>query len=304
MRKLILATLGGLLFASSALEAQEGPAAMIVRVSGSVNVRLGDAAPAPAAAGNRLAVGDAVIPDGGQATIVFSTGRTQQVTEALTIAAATGDESNGFARTIGVMASAASADARSRPNRQGMIRPIPGEPVLASPRNGIKIMDTRPTFTWLAVDGASSYTIQIRRDGGDYIRLQASDTVFTIPASVPGLVPGERYLWTVAPSGAGRPTREQPFEVIDSEEYAQVQESFETLLEADLDPFGDGLLFAAAVYREADLYYEAAGALDFLEESGSTLSAEAYLLRGEILDALGRLEDAARAFEEADRLMR
>jgi hypothetical protein len=304
MPKFFVATVGFLLLSAAGVAAQETPAALIVRVSGAVNVQVGNAAPAPAAAGNRLAVGDRVLPSGGEATVVFATGRTQRVSESLTIEAVTGSQSSGFARTLGVMASAANADARSRPNRQGMIRPLPGEPVLSSPRNGITIMDTRPTFTWFPVKGASGYTIQIRRDGGAYVRFPASDTVFTLPTTGPGLVPGARYLWTVAPSGAGRPTREVPFVILDSDGYAQVQESMEALIEAGLDPFSDGLLFAAAVYRESELFYEAAGALDFLEQTGSALSAEAYLLRGEILDALGRLEDAARAFEEADRLMR
>ena len=133
MRKLAIAFALVLLLGAEGLQAQDA-AAMIVRVSGTVNVVAGDASPVAAAAGTRLAVGDQVLPDGGQALVAFASGSTQRVTEALTIASAqTGGATGGtFSRAIGVMASAATSDARSRPNRQGMIRPVPGEPVLAS----------------------------------------------------------------------------------------------------------------------------------------------------------------------------
>ena len=57
------------------------------------------------------------------------------------------------------------------------------------------------------------------------------------------------------------------------------------------------------IFRDMNLYYDAAGALDALEASGD-MSAELYLLKGEILNSLGRGEEATAAFNRADEMMR
>ena len=41
-----------------------------------------------------------------------------------------------------------------------------------------------------------------------------------------------------------------------------------------------------------------------METSGDPLSADLYLLKGEVLDALGQLEEARAAFDRADALLR
>ncbi|RMH15856.1 MAG: tetratricopeptide repeat protein [Gemmatimonadetes bacterium] len=298
-------TLAGLLLLSGTLGArpQEAPLAVVVRVSGDVRIQPGGGDPVPAAVGARLAAGDRIVPQGGEATIVHRTGRTETVKEALTLAPPdAGEREDGlFQRTTRVLAQAARTDARGNPNRQGMIRPIPGEPVLVMPRNGIPVMDPRPTFVWAAVEGASGYTIQIRREsGGAPVRYRlGADTVWTLPPDAPPLLPGERYAWTVAPSG-GRPTREQSFSVIGPADYGIVSRNLIALTRTGLDPASDGLLVAAAVYRQAGLLYEALSALRALEASGAPLSADVYNLEGEILDALGRLDEARRAFDRAD----
>ena len=70
-----------------------------------------------------------------------------------------------------------------------------------------------------------------------------------------------------------------------------------------LDLSDDGQFLTAIVYRDLDLVYDAAAVLEAVEAQG-TISAELYLLKGEILNSLGH-EDAARAaFDKADRLMR
>lgn len=262
---------------------------MVVSVQGAVEVILGDGAPIAAAVGTRLASGDQIIPGGGEAVIVHATGRTQRVTEALTIPAASGDsEAGAFSRTMRVLASAATTDARGSPNRQGMIRPIPGEPVLIAPRNGLLVMDARPTFVWHSVEGATGYRIQVRNLEGGITRYEVSDTTWALPTDAPKLLRGQTYAWTVAPSGSGRPTREQRFLVLGGEERGEVAGALESL--------------AAAVYREVGLFYDASATLAFLDDE--ELSADVFLLRGEILDALGDLEGASAAFDKADWLMR
>ena len=59
---------------------------------------------------------------------------------------------------------------------------------------------------------------------------------------------------------------------------------------------------ATAVFREVGLFYDASATLAGM--SDEELGADVFLLKGEILDALGDLEGAGAAFDEADRLMR
>ena len=304
MKKLLIAMSAFLLLgAGSEPRFQEAPAAVVVRVQGAVEVVLGGGAPTPATVGTRLASGDQVIPGGGVATIVHATGRTERVTEVLTIPSAAGvSEAGAFSRTVRVLASAATSDARGNPNRQGMIRPIPGEPVLIAPRNGLQVMGVRPTFIWHAVEGATGYRIQVRNLDGGIARYEASDTTWTLPADAADLDRGQTYAWTVAPSGSGRPTREQRFMVLGVDEHSEVAEALESLTAAGLDPSGAGALMAAAVFREVGLFYDASATLAGIDEG--ELSADVFLLKGEILDALGDLEGAGAAFDRADRLMR
>ncbi len=283
------------------------PAAVLVRVEGTVQVQTGEADPRPGSVGTRLSAGDRVLPaEGGRAVIVYRSGLTRQVTEALTIEAPSGGrEADVFSRTVRVLAQAATSDARSQPNRQGMIRPVQGSPELVAPRNGITVMDPRPTFRWLGVEGAPGYVIQIRREGGPPLRFRTGpETSWTLPEDAPALVPGATYHWTVASAARGRPAREQTFRVIGPETYGTLAREMEALVASGLDPAGDGAFLAAVLYREAGLLYEAAGALGLLESSGTPLSPEVYLLKGEIMDALGDLEAARAAFDRADEMMR
>jgi hypothetical protein len=278
-----------------------------VQVEGAVQVQPAGGAPQDAAVGGRLAVGDQVLPgQGGRAVVVYRTGATQVVTEATTIEAASGgEEGDMFSRTVQVLTQAATSDARSQPNRQGMIRPIPGEPVLIGPRNEIRVMEARPTFTWHSVPGATGYTIQIRKPGSRPVRYETgADTTWTLPMSAPALTHGDTYWWTVAPKESGRATRETQFQVIDVEGYQGVASSIQAISDAGLDPAGDGAFLAVVIYRDAGLLYDAAGLLGFLEDSGATLSRDVLLLQGEVLDALGQLDAARRAFDKADEMMR
>jgi predicted negative regulator of RcsB-dependent stress response len=70
-----------------------------------------------------------------------------------------------------------------------------------------------------------------------------------------------------------------------------------------LDPEGDGLFLTAVVYRDMGLYYDAADALDGLE-AANDMSADMYLLKGEILSEMGHAEEARAAFDKADAMMR
>ena len=298
-----------LFLAAVPLPLQDSPAAVVVKLDGSVQVQLGAGAFQAATVGMRLAAGDRILPGpDGQAVLVFSSGATQTVTSALTIQAESGaEEEDLFSRTVQVLAQAANSDARNQPNRQGMIRPVPGAPEIVAPRNDIPVRSARPTFTWLSAAGheTGEYMIQIRREGEAPARYDVgADGSWTLPDDAPSLEPGAAYWWTVGPKRGGRPSREMKFQVLSLEKHDALNEQMGTLMNAGLDPEGDGAFMAAIIYREAGLYYDAARSLEFLEELGQPLGVNALLLKGEIMDAMGDLEAARGAFDRADRLRR
>jgi hypothetical protein len=283
---------------------QDAPAAVLVKVQGDVQVRLGAAAPVAATVGARLGVGDQVLPgSGAEAVVVHRTGRTQVVREAVTIEGAeAGAQGDMFTRTVRVFAQAANSDARQTGNRQGMIRPLPGGPAPIAPRNGLKVQDTRPTLTWFSAPGASGYRVQLREEGSPPRRFEVGgDTVFTLPADAE-LTRGGTYHWTVAPL-QGRPVMEQTFTVATPDELAQVEGALTAIQGMGLDPADEGRLLVAVVYTDLGLLYDAARAIASLEEEGS-LSADVFLLKGEVLDALGHFDEARKAFDRADGMMR
>lgn len=292
------------LVAAAPLAAQENPAALVVRLQGEVQFRHGGST-AAAAVGTRLVTGDEVLPaSGARAILITRTGAQQVVTQATTI-----DEPRGggnpdlFERAMSTLAQAASADARTAGGRQGMIRPIPGEPVLVAPRNGLIVTADRPVFSWMAVEGATSYTLQLRKvDGGRPMRFEVAATEWTLPPDQPALETGATYAWTVAPKG-GRPTREQQFRVIGTADDELLSSTLGEVRAMGLDPMGDGLFLTAVIYRDLGLFYDADVALKELEKSGE-MSADLYLLKGEILNVLGHEEEARKAFDKADAMMR
>ena len=284
--------------------AQQDPVAMVVRVTGTVRVqRGGGGQAAPVTVGMRLMAGDRVAVEGGaQLVLLYVSGRRETVTQSLTIAPPEQAQRAGvFDRPVSTLNAVAATDARQQPNRQGMIRPIAGAATLMSPRNDIKVVDLRPTFTWTAVPGATAYMIQIRsEDGVTRKRFQVGrDTTWTLPSSEPPLTPGVHYHWTVSPTGSGRVAEEQTFRTLTAEEYGSVAAGMGQLREAQLDPWSDGLFLAALVYRDEGLFYEADRALRQLEDGDAGLGQAYYLLRGEVYDALGLIDLAAESFDRA-----
>jgi hypothetical protein len=249
--------------------------------------------------------GDEVLPaSGARAILITRTGAQQVVTQATTIEEPRGGGNPDlFARAMATLAQAASADARTAGGRQGMIRPIPGEPVLVAPRNGLIVTADHPKFSWMPVEGATAYTLQLRKvDGGRPARYEVTGTEWTLPATEAALEAGATYAWTVAPK-VGRPTREQQFRVIDAIDRQALDTTLGEIRAMGLDPMGDGLFLTAVIFRDLSLFYDAASALTGVEASGE-MSADLYLLKGEILNVLGHEEEARKAFDKADAMMR
>lgn len=295
-----------LLVAAAFAHISADPAAVVVQISGSVQIqRAGQGATAPATVGASLMSGDkVVVGSGAKAVLLYKTGKMVPTSTTVTIADAQRDKPGGlFNQTVSTLTQVATTNARTQPNRQGMIRPIAGEPTPISPRNLVKVADLHPTFSWMKLEDATAYIVQVRRIepfASKPERFQAGNvTSWTYPADATPLIPGAIYEWTVAGS-TGRPATVQRFRVVSAEDFSRIATTVAELTSAGIDPLGDGLFLTALAYRDAGLMYEAGRLLDRLHSSGAPTGREFYLLRGEVLDALGDLDGAAKAFATAD----
>jgi hypothetical protein len=311
MRKLIGLAVASAMAAAVPLAvpvaAQDDPAALVIRVQGDVDVTHGGSAPAPASVGERMFVGDDVLPEtGSRAILITRAGAQQVVTERATIAEPRGGGNPDiFERAMATLAQAAATDATTG-GRQGMIRPIPGQTSLVAPRNALNVATPRPTFHWTATAG-ESYDLMLRKvDGGRPMVYEVgTDTVWTLPADAPDLEAGAIYQWTVLVGGrrGGRALPAQAFRVIGLEESVELDDYLSEIEVFGLDPMDDGLFLTVVAYRDVGLYYEAREALDRVE-SEAGLSWELYRLKGEILAELGHESEARAAFDKADELAR
>ncbi len=305
MSKLTAVGLFSVLAFAAPVDAQD-PAAMVIRVQGDVTVTHGDAEAAPASVGEQMFAGDGVLPaSGARAILMTRTGAMQIVTEATTVSEPEGGGSSDmWVRAMNTLALAAATDATTS-NRQGMIRPIPGATSLLAPRNGLLVATQRPTFHWTPTPD-QSYDIMLRRiDGGTpQIFEVGADTVWTPPEDVE-LEAGATYAWTVFVGGrrGGRPLAQQEFRVMSPLESVDLADYLDEIAVFGLDPMTDGLFLTVIAYRDLGLFYDALDALESVERQAS-LSAELYLLKGEILTELGHEEAARAAFDKADELMR
>jgi len=307
MRKLIAVVVASAAVACTAapLSGQTDPAALVIRVQGDVDVTHGATAPIPASVGERMFVGDGVLPESGaRAILITRAGAQQVVTERTTIEEPEGGANPDlFERAIATLAQAANTDATTG-GRQGMIRPIPGQTALVAPRNALNVATPRPTFEWTATPG-QTYDLMLRKlDGGrPMIYEVGADTVWTLPADEPDLDQGATYQWTVFVGGrrSGRALPPQDFRVIGLVESVELEDYLAEIEVFGLDPRSDGLFLTVVAYRDMELFYEARQALESVE-SDSGLSWELYRLKGEILAELGREAEARAAFDRADAL--
>ena len=287
------------------LRAQD-PVALVVRVQGDVEVRHAGGDATPAAVGEQMFVGDDVIPSpGARAILITRVGTQQVVTQETTMQEPRGaGNPDMFTRAMSTLAQAASTDATAG-GRQGMIRPLTCGIAPVAPRNGLLVSTQLPEFAWSGPTDRP-YDLMLRKiDGGrPHIYEVGSDTAFALPADAE-LEAGATYAWTVFVGGrqTGRPCEQQEFRVMSLEEQVELQDYMDDISVFGLDPMGDGLFLTVVAYSDMGLYYDAYEALVTVEEQAE-LSADLYLLLGEILTELGHEEAAREAFDKADELTR
>ncbi|MEM7414033.1 MAG: hypothetical protein AAF389_00970 [Gemmatimonadota bacterium] len=306
MKKVLTLSLLAASTIASPVGAQD-PVALVIRVQGDVEVRHGDGSPAPAAVGEQMFVGDGVMPgDGSRAILVTSTGGQQVVTEETTMEAPRGTGNPDiFARAMRTLARAASADGATG-GRQGMIRPLTCGVAPISPRNDLLVTGNTPTLMWSAIEG-QTYDVAVQKLGSGerpQVYEVGTDTTFTLPEG-DALDNGARYAWTIIPGGrrTGRACEQMHFRTMSLEESVELEDYMDEISVFGLDPMGDGLFLTVVAFRDLELFYDARDALVDVERQAS-LSADLYLLLGEILTEIGEGEAARSAFDRADELMR
>lgn len=306
-KRALWTALGLVLAAGVAMAAQPSdPVALLVKFQGDVAVeRPGAGERLAGAVGLHLQAGDELfVAEGGQAVVLYRTGRLVRAAAPITIESVeeTG-ASSLFTNTVRTLGQVATTDARTQPNRQGMIRPIAGAPAPIAPRNRIKVLSVRPTFTWFSASPGSGYVLQLQRQGSNAprpVRYQVGmDTTWTLPDTEAPLLPGASYTWTVGGDGAGRVAQTQHFAVASADDIAALQAALDELVEAGIEPADEGLFLAALAYRDGGFHYEAARAIRRIEEQGNGSGRAFFMLKGEVLDALGDVEAAEEAFRAA-----
>ncbi|MEX2531940.1 MAG: hypothetical protein WD960_14320 [Gemmatimonadota bacterium] len=137
-----------------------------------------------------------------------------------------------------------------------------------------QVRSLTPRMVWHAVEGAEGYRIRLTVSEEEVLTLDAgADTVYTIPVEA-ALPPGGRFEWSVAalPGEASGPSA--VFSVASRELLDEVAGELSRLRGMGLDPEGEGLLVAAALFRSLRLPYDALAALEALEARGDPWSPE------------------------------
>lgn len=285
----------------------QSTSALVSQVRGDVKVRKGgEGAELPAKVGLRLVEGDALeVARGSRVVLLFNNGRLVTATTPLVLAAVGGAGAAEIyeraARTL------AAADSQARPARGGGIgRPPPAGAYPLRPAFGALVASPRPTFAWRPQEGADEYLIQLRSlDGGTApLRFRVSGTgPWALPDSVPPLARGGRYAWAVVPLPGGRMAGEEQFGVLDQDGADELTALGAALETAGVDPEADGLLVRAMVYADLGLLHEAEDALARLVEvtPEELRDPTVDLLHARVLEGLGRIDEAAAAFDRAQR---
>ena len=284
---------------ATTVHAQQAAALAVITAvagEGSIHPAAGSAT-FPPAVGSLLSAGDSLhLADGAWAVLLFQGGEIRRLERSTRIAPPVESPRPGLlARAVQTLVQVASTDLRAQPNRQGMIRPLPGTIVLRAPRNEILLSAPRPTFAWTKVPDVEHYRLLIRAEGGRVLRFEAiADTLWTVPDDAPPLTPGD-YSWTVAAEPRGRPAEAQRFRIPAAAEHQALAEALATL-QAFPDAGGETLLLGEAIlYHAAGYQYEARQRMERLLARAPAASPQVHHLHAAILEALGEAE----AVEEA-----
>ncbi len=278
--------------------------ALVSQFRGDVKVlKAPEGAELPVKVGLRLVERDRVdVARGSRVVLLFSNGRLVTATTPLTIAPVGGEgAAEVYARAERALAAAAQA---TRPEaRTGVGRPPPVGAYPLSPAAGSAVAAERPTFLWQAQEGAEAYLLQLRpAAGGAPLRFHVAGAgPWTLPDTVAALARGAEYAWTVIALPGGRSAGEERFRVLDAAGLADLEAFDASLAEAGVDREGEGLLLVAMLSADLGLLHDALAALEKLTAATPEVERDPAvdLLHAQVLERLGRMEEARAAFDRA-----
>lgn len=278
------------------------PAAMIVKVSGTVKVKRG---------GKEVAVtgkvslkwGDKVSADkGGSATVLFSSGKSVTVTSSLDIteanAAVAGKKVSAGAGLSGsVVSSSGKKDLKAKGGVAGATRS-------AGAANFVQIVsylntntiNTRPVFAWESSSPAETTHLELMNEDGDVVwKTDTKDTVASYPENMTALESGKEYTLNVKSVIEGDTAEmSSTFFVVDKDAAEEISKTVDQIKTeyADEDNLVVQHMLLSEYYKQKELLMDSIGelkkliALDANDVDSHIALAELYVKIGDKPDAL------------------
>jgi hypothetical protein len=118
-------------------------------------------------------------------------------TSVLTLGGLSGVAQGNYTLTV---TGTSGADSVSKPLPLSIASALSGTTTLTAPANGATGVATSPTFTWTALAGAASYTVDIATDAGFTNIVSTHSGITTTSYAASGLNPATTYFWRVKPT--------------------------------------------------------------------------------------------------------
>lgn len=235
--------------------------------------------PTPHAVGSLLLPGTLLHePEGGRLLVLLHDGLLHQVEDSARVPDPVGDPDPMFRLIRSLLlrsAEMARADATlDPPALDPPAAEVDARPLPVRPSGSRRVRSLTPLLVWRAADGAAGYRIHLWTTGDQVLSREVGpDTTWTLPVGFP-LTPGAEYEWAVASLPGTLVSPRAPFQVAPRPVLDDVARELGRLRERGLDPEGDGLLPAVALYRSMALPYDALDALETLARLGDRRSPE------------------------------
>jgi len=308
---LLLATLGGALPALAAA----APLAVLAAVKGRVQVVRGSNPAQPAGFGMALEQGDqVVVPAAGAATVFFNDGNVIELSEKSRITV--GGKVPAKPRVgpgsdlSGEVYSNVSRFVTGGSAQTGLVAmaTVRGSdtsaPILLAPRN-TGMLDSRPSFAWRAVEGATRYRVSVSGENGELWNREVDGLALDYPTNAESLAAGGAYLWEVqALSDNGLLRKEgSSFEVLKTEDAAGVRSNLDRIHESTGGDtpashfLAGSYLFGRRIYDDAARHFKALARL-------SPEAPAPHEALGKVYRDQGLMDMAAAEFQQALALTR
>jgi hypothetical protein len=319
MRRPILFA-AGLLLAGSALPGSTGEAASEAPAAGASAATPATTPAAPTAVvlraeglrpdaaarvGSFLEPGERLVPpEAGRVVLLLHDGEALVVEEPMEVPEAAGETDRLFRLLRALLARPEEARSLEPPPAQGAADSVheptgvePADAVPVRPAGGRRVRAITPELVWRAADGAAAYRVHLWNPDEDLLEWEAgADTAWVLPPES-ALTPGSVYAWAVTPLPGTETGPRARFQVASREILDDVARELGELRARGLDPEGDGLLPAAALFRSMALPYDALSVLEELRARGDLWSEGLRAFAGR-LDA--ELNDPGLVPDQAD----